>query len=96
MDVVVGGEAHPLAHPVPVGLVHRAQRRVGEGLVEVVDDVGRLDVDDAVVHESGHQPLRVNPEVLRRDVFGCMQVDVVARPRDTLLFERHAHAHRAV
>ncbi len=93
VQVVICGQIEPLLHLLARGIVCRPQRRFGETVLEVVDDVGRLDYERAIVNECRHESFRVNAEILRRDILSLTNIDVVARPLEILFLEHHADSH---
>ena len=65
---------------MPRVFIVRLQRRIVEGFVKVLDDIGRFDPHLAVMHQHGHQPVRIDAEEIGRDVLALARIEMVAGP----------------
>jgi hypothetical protein len=75
--------------------IARAQRRLGEHVVEIHVDHARLAHDEAVVHEYRHDAVRVQLQELGRGLLEAPQVQHAALVVEALLGEREPHFLRA-
>ena len=48
------------------------------------------------MYQRRHEPIRVNAEELRRNVFACAGVEVMTDPLKAFFLQRHANPHGAI
>ena len=78
------------SHPVALARIVRRQRRLGEDLIEVIEDQRGFPDRHAVVDQRRHNAVRVEPQVRRIVLVSAQRHDVVVGLQ-ALFHERNAH-----